>query len=69
MNVKSDKLGSQIFTRAPVDLTDEIVLPRILHGTVLKVNRFGTSLAVGSSCGDIFVYDYTTKLLVYVCFY
>ncbi|KAE9547821.1 hypothetical protein FO519_008966 [Halicephalobus sp. NKZ332] len=47
----------------PQELMEELDMQGT-QGTVVKINRFGTAFAVGTSCGSILIYDYTTKLLV-----
>ena len=49
----------------PQELMEELDMQGT-QGTVVKINRFGTAFAIGTSCGSILIYDYTTKLLVVV---
>ena len=49
----------------PQELMEELDMQGT-QGTVVKINRFGTAFAIGTSCGSILIYDYTTKLLVAV---
>jgi COMPASS component SWD1 len=58
-----DSSSSQTLSGPPQEHMCEIDL-RGSHATVLKINRFGTAVAIGTHSGDIVIVDYTTKIIV-----
>ena len=60
-----DATASQVLNGPPQEHMCEIDL-RGHHATVLRINRFGTAVAIGTSSGDIVIIDYITKMILKV---